>query len=526
MGIVNVKLDRNALLKEATASNDTWDFIVVGGGATGLGCAVDAASRGLRTVLLEQSDFAKGTSSRSTKLAHGGVRYLEQGNVALVRDALRERGLMLNNAPHLVKRQAFIIPHYAWWERPFYGIGLRLYDALAGRLGLGRSRHLSFDETRRHLPTVNPAGLRGGLRYYDGQFDDARLAINLAQTLGDLGGLPLNYAQVRSFLKANGRVCGVVVRDVESGESYELKARVVVNATGVFSDALRRLDEPQVAALVAPSQGAHIVLDRGFLPSNSALMVPRTDDGRVLFAIPWHGRVVLGTTDTPVESVALEPRPLEHEIDFLLSHAARYLTQAPQADDVLSAFAGLRPLVNKGASKHNTASLSRDHTLLVSASGLVTITGGKWTTYRKMGQDTVDAALKLIGVDGRPSSTKGLHVHGWQETNAATPESVYGSDAAALCALVAEHPEWNERLHPDVPCRAVEVVWAARRELARTVEDVLARRTRSLLLDARASVAAAPKVAKLLAVELHKDERWEREQVEAYRKLAQGYVLA
>lgn len=506
---------------QCLADRTPWDIIVIGGGATGLGVAVDAAGRGYRTLLLEQHDFAKGTSSRSTKLIHGGVRYLQQGNVSLVLEALRERGLLIRNAPHLVHNLSFVVPLYDWWEGPFYGIGLKLYDMLAGKLGLGPSQLLSREETLARIPTVEPQGLKGGVVYHDGQFDDARLAVALARTLEELGGTPLNYLQVTGLVKEHGLVTGVTARDEESGEEFELPARVVVNATGVFTDGVRRLDEPACAPVIVPSQGVHLVLDRSFLPGDSAIMVPHTDDGRVLFAVPWHDRVIVGTTDTPVESIPLEPRPLPEEIDFLLAHAARYLTRDPAPDDVLSVFAGLRPLVQSGKGG-TTASLSRDHTLLVSNSGLVTITGGKWTTYRHMGEETVTAAAAVAGLAERPSVTQELRIHGWSEKGMAGGE--YGSDAGEVEGLAAENPGWGDRLHQRLPYRGVDVIWGVRREYARTVEDVLARRTRALFLDARASMEMAPAVAQVMAVELGKDAVWEKVQVDAYRRLATGYL--
>jgi glycerol-3-phosphate dehydrogenase len=502
--------------------------LVVGGGATGLGVAIDVASRGYRTLLLERSDFAKGTSSRSTKLIHGGVRYLQQGNVALVLEALRERGLLLKNAPHLVGNLSFVVPAYDWWEGPFYGAGLRLYDFLAGRLGLGPSRRLSRKETLKRIPTLEPEGLRGGIVYQDGQFDDARLAVALALTLAGHGGVPINYMEVTGLLKSGGLVRGVRARDAERGEELEIRARVVVNATGVFADGLRRIDDPSSEPLLAPSQGVHLVLDGSFLPGTNAVMVPHTADGRVLFAVPWHCRTVVGTTDTPVTPGDIpsdEPRPLAQEVEFLLTHAARYLTHDPSPADVLSCFAGLRPLVRAGEAR-STAALSRDHTLIVAPSGLVTITGGKWTTYRKMGQDTVDQAALVGGLPERPSGTESLRLHGWTEEIPPPAEgTAYGSDTAAVHLLAGQHPGWGERLHPRLPYRVCEVAWAARHEMARTVEDVLARRTRALLLDARASLDAAPAVARLLAAELGRDEGWEQAQVAAYGAVARGYTL-
>ena len=500
-----------------------WDMIVVGGGATGLGTAVVAASRGYRTLLLEQADFTAGTSSRSTKLIHGGVRYLQQGNISLVLESLRERGLLIRNAPHLVHNLSFVVPLYDWWEGPFYGVGLKLYDLLAGKLGLGPSRLLSREETLRHIPTVEPAGLRGGVRYHDGQFDDARLGITLAQTLADLGGVPLNYLQVNGIFGKGGIVAGVEALDRESGITYRVRGRVVINAAGPFVDGVRRLADPHVHALIAHSQGVHLVLDGAFLPGDCAIMVPHTDDGRVLFAVPWHGRTIVGTTDTPVPAAVMEPRPLPEEIAFLLSHAARYLTRHPVPDDVLSVFAGIRPLVRGGA--EHTASLSRDHTLLVDGTGLVTIAGGKWTTYRRMGEDAVSAAAAVAGLEERPSVTGDLRLHGWcEETGTDDPWQVYGSDAAELNRLVDENPAWGELLHPALPCRAVQVIRGVRSEGARTVADILARRTRALLLDARASMEAAPAVAALMAIELGMDAAWQAAQVAEYRSLASGYL--
>lgn len=518
-------MNRDEMIRRLREQRGFWDFVVVGGGATGLGTAVEAAARGYMTLLLEQSDFAKGTSSRSTKLVHGGVRYLRQGNISLVVEALRERGLLVRNAPDLVRNLSFVVPTYDWWEGPFYGIGLKLYDVLAGRLGLGPSRLLSREETLAHIPTLEPAGLRGGVVYYDAQFDDARLAVNLAQTLADLGGAPVNYMQVVGLLKARGVIHGVAARDVETGEEHEIHTRVVVNATGVFCDAVRRLDDPDAPAVVSPSQGVHLVLDRSFQPGESAIMVPHTDDSRVLFAVPWHDRIVIGTTDTPVSEVSLEPVPLAEEIEFLLTHAARYLTRDPTPEDVLSVFAGLRPLVRQDG-REDTASLSRDHTLLISPSGLVTITGGKWTTYRKMGEDTVNEAALVAGLEERPSRTRELRIHGWLKTpDTVAPTDIYGSDAPALEEMAKANPAWAAPLHPRLPYRSCEAVWAVREEMARTVEDVLARRTRALLLDARASVEAAPVVARLMAAELERDEAWVARQVADFQELARRYVL-
>jgi glycerol-3-phosphate dehydrogenase len=511
----------------AARDGRTWDVVVIGGGATGLGTAVEAASRGYETLLLEAGDFAQGTSSRSTKLVHGGVRYLQQGDVSLVLEALRERGLLLHNAPHLVHHLSFVVPNYDWWEGPFYGVGLKLYDMLAGRLGLGPSEHLSRDETLERIPTIEPEGLRGGVIYYDGQFDDSRLAVTLARTAAAHGATLVNYAPVTELLKEGGLVRGVVARDSESGESIEIGAHVVVNATGVFTDSVRRLDEPDAPAIVRASQGVHIVLDRSFLPGPSAIMVPHTDDGRVLFAVPWHDRVIVGTTDTPIDDISLEPRPLEEELEFLLTHAVRYLTKDPSRSDILSVFAGLRPLVSEGGHEDGTASISRDHTLLVSCSGLVTISGGKWTTYRKMGQDTIDRAAMVGGLEEHRSITEDLHLHGWtQATDPSSPMSVYGSEAddvLAVCGSDASE-RLSDPLHASLPYLRGEIVWATRHEMARTVDDALARRTRALLLDARAASEVAEDVARLMAGELGRDEDWIQTQTAAFRETASGYL--
>ncbi len=519
-------MNRDTMLDALTGTTELWDFVIVGGGATGLGCAIEAASRGYRTLLLEQSDFAKGTSSRSTKLVHGGVRYLRQGNVALVLEALKERGLLLQNAPHLVRDLPFVVPNYAWWEGPFYGIGLKMYDLLAGRSGFGRSEHLSKEETLARLPTLEPDGLDGGVIYYDGQFDDARLAINLAQTAAEQGGVLLNYVEVVGLIHEHDEVRGVLARDVETGTEHEIRAKAVINATGIFTDQIRRMDDAEAKPMITTSQGIHIVLDRQFLPGTTAIMVPKTDDGRVLFAIPWHDRVLVGTTDTEVPKAELEPRPLAEELDYLFEHTARYLTQNPTAEDVLSTFAGLRPLVGNPDGE-GTAALSRDHTLHISKSGLVTITGGKWTTYRKMAEDTIDQAATLADLPDRDSVTRTLPIHGHHPDSGPFGDLAdYGSDAPAVQALIEEREAWGERLHPDRPVRAGEVVWSVRHEMARTVEDVLSRRRRTLLLDARASIEMAPAVAALMAEELGRDEAWQREQIEVYRALASGYLVA
>ncbi len=493
-------MNRDTMLKKLHEENEPWDVIIIGGGATGLGAAVDSASRGYRTLLLEQHDFAKGTSSRSTKLIHGGLRYLQQGNIGLVAESLRERGLLCENAPHLVTHLPFLVPNYHWWEGPFYGIGLKLYDLLAGKLGLEPSKHLSRQQTIRAIPTLEREGLRGGVIYYDGQFDDARLAIALARTAADHGAILLNYAKVTSLVKKRGMVTGVKVTDVENKHSFTVHGKVVINACGIFSDHLRQVDDKKTKPIIAGSQGIHLVLPRSFMPGKTAILVPHTEDGRVIFLVPWHDRVLVGTTDTPVKRLSLEPNAHKSEIDFLLRHAARYLTKDPKPSDVLSMFTGIRPLVRKAHAK-STATLARDHTILVSKSNLITITGGKWTTYRQMAQDVIDKAITVGALPQRACITKNLRLH---------------SDPPL---------KPSKKLHPRLPYHVADVIRAVQSEMARTVEDVLSRRTRSLLLDAKASLDVASEVAHILAKELKKSPAWEKKQVAVYVKTAQHYIL-
>ncbi|MFD2258070.1 glycerol-3-phosphate dehydrogenase/oxidase [Luteolibacter algae] len=513
-------MKREQSLNHIKNAKEPYDFCIVGGGATGLGAAVDAASRGHSVVLIEQADFAKGTSSRSTKLVHGGVRYLQQGNISLVLEALRERGRLTKNAPHLVHDLSFVIPNYSWWEGPFYGIGMKVYDHLAGKLGLGPSRWLSKEETIKRIPTVETESLTGSVAYHDGQFDDSRLAVNLAQTAAGLGAKIVNYAKCTGLLKTDGIISGIEAMDAESGEAFQVRARCVINATGIFVDELRAKDEKTAKPMVTVSQGIHIVLPKEFLPGNSAIMIPKTADGRVLFAVPWHDCVVVGTTDTPLPEKSLEPRALASEVEFIMEHAAKYLTKDPRPEDVLSIFAGLRPLVSSGDSS-DTAAISRDHTIVVSNSGLITVTGGKWTTYRKMAEDVIDQAEMVSGVEQKPCETATLQIRGW--TRGEIPEAnlrPYGSDAAGIRAL-----DDSRQIHPSLSLTAAEVRWHAREEMARSVEDVLARRSRCLLLNAKASIEASAEVARILAEELNKSEDWIAGQIADYETLARGYVF-
>ncbi len=480
-------------------STPEFDICIIGGGATGLGTALDAASRGFKTILFEQGDFAKGTSSRSTKLVHGGVRYLQQGNIKLVLEALRERGLLMQNAPHLVHNQKFVIPNYQWWEKPFYGIGLKIYDKMAGKLGLGPSQLLSKEEIIGLAPTLDPADLKGGVLYHDGQFDDARLAISIAQTAAHQGATLLNYFPVSGLLKMTNKVCGVWVKDSLTGKDYEVKSKVVINATGVFTDAIMKMDDTKHENIINPSQGIHLVLDKEFLPGDTAIMIPRTDDGRVLFAVPWHNKIVLGTTDTPVDKISSEPVPMQEEIEFILKHISRYLSKDPQLSDIKSMFAGLRPLV-KGKTK-KTAALSRDHLITIGDSGLITITGGKWTTYRKMAKDVIDIAMKTFDLSDKPCITKELKLNGHDQE--VTPAEIILLNESALKKLIKK---------------------SVHEEMCMTVEDFLSRRTRQLLLNANEAIKAAPLVAQLMAEEMYKDDNWIKEQINTFNNIAKNYL--
>jgi glycerol-3-phosphate dehydrogenase len=461
------------------ALDDDFDVVVIGGGASGLGAAVDAISRGYKTALVEAVDFAKATSSRSTKLIHGGVRYLAEGDIHLVREALRERAILRKNAPHLVSERGFICPAYRWYEAPYYLAGLTAYDLLAGASNFGRSRYLSARQTREHLPGLRANGLRGSVRYHDGQFDDSRLAISLARTAIDRGAVVVNYARVAGFKRNGTRICGVRVRDEERGDEVSVRARVVVNATGIFSDELRRLDDPASRRLLSLSRGSHIVVPHEVFPGDDALLVPRTDDGRVLFIIPWHDHVLIGTTDIAESQPSLDPVPTQEEIDYLLHHAARYLERPIARSQITAMYCGLRPLVSGAAT--STARLSREHVVETASSGLVTIAGGKWTTYRQMAQDTIDVAGKVGGLAAAPCRTHDLALN----------ESLL--------------PGTGAKLHPNLPYTEDDVVHAIRNEMARTVDDVLSRRTRASFLDAAASAACAPRVGELLNRELQGD---------------------
>ena len=526
-------MKRSEMLAAMEDRSTVWDMIVIGGGATGLGAAVEAAARGHRTVLVEAEDFAKGTSSRSTKLIHGGVRYLRQGRIGMVRQSLRERERLLQNAPHVVHSLDFVLPTYRWGARTVYYAGLRAYDVLAGQWISGNTRRLSRSETCERLSTLREDGVRGGVLYSDGQFDDARLAITLAATAVDLGAVVANYMSVVRLIGNRQRISGVIVRDAESGKELELHGRAVLNATGVFAEEILTLDkklQPSSTAddhpKVVLSQGSHIVVDASFLPGSTALMIPATDDGRVLFAIPWHGKVLLGTTDLAVKNVTREPRPLPAEIYYLLEHAGRYLHRCPSESDIRSRFAGLRPLVGARSGSRATATLSREHEIFTAASGLITVIGGKWTTYRRMGEELIDRAEVIAGLPHKQSRTASLKLHACPSiANFSGDHSchMYGDDAQGIESLILANPELATALHPRLPYRAAEVIWAARHEMAQTIEDVLARRTRALFLDARAAMEAAAFVGELLQRELQQRTDWKVDQLQKFSEIARGY---
>lgn len=501
-----------------------FDIIIIGGGATGLGCALDAASRGYKTLLLEKHDFSKGTSSRSTKLVHGGVRYLAQGNIHLVREALLERGRLLRNAPHICHTMSFVVPAYKWWQKWYYGFGLWLYELLSGKLSLGKTRLLSKRTALNDLPDLSTKNLTGGVLYFDGQFDDSRLAINLAQTAIGLGAIVINYAGVTGFIKEGNSITGVKAKDEINNNEFLVKAKVVVNATGVFADTILQLAEGHSEQTIAPSQGIHLVVEKHFFRGNAGMMIPKTDDGRVLFAIPWHDKLLLGTTDTPVSTITSEPKPLKEEVDFIIRHFNRYTTAEIKYHDVKSVFVGLRPLAKVGAEK-KTSVMPRDHVIKVLPSGLVHITGGKWTTYRNMAEKTIDKAVQSAGLTFTPSRTKDLKIHGWQAKGLEDYLSVYGTDAGEILQLIEADSSLAETIHPLYPFTKAEIKWHMEQEMAITVEDILARRLRLLFLDAKSAIEAAPVVAKMLAVYTGNDARWELLQLEAFNELAKGYLL-
>lgn len=517
-------MNRQQMLNQLAQVNE-WDIVIIGGGATGLGTAVDAASRGYKTLLVEQYDFAKGSSSRSTKLIHGGVRYLAQGNLKLVRESLRERGLLLKNAPHICQTIPFVLPTFHWWEKWYYGIGLKLYDLLSGKLSIGKTRILSKKTTQQLLPAINSKKLSGAVLYHDGQFDDSRLAITLAQTASDQGACIINYCKLISLAKSEKQICGVVIMDTISGKEYRLNCKVVINATGVFTDKIMELDDINHKPMITVSQGIHIVVDKKFFPGDKAMIIPRTDDGRVLFAVPWHDKVVIGTTDTPMNDILIEPKPLPEEIEFIIRNINRYLNTNITRSNIKTVFTGLRPLINIKGNKA-TSFLPRDHTTIVSASGLITITGGKWTTYRTMGKNAVDNAVFVGRLEKKECVTASLALHGFiKDHKIEEALTVYGSDTSAIKQLMIGQPGLAEKIHPDLPYQKALVIWAIQQEMALTVEDVLSRRTRALVLDAKAAFESAPMVAALMAKEMNRSKTWELQEVKDFLHIAEAYLI-
>jgi glycerol-3-phosphate dehydrogenase len=516
---------REVLIREILHQRETiWDIIVIGGGATGLGIALDGATRGYKTLLLEQSDFAKGTSSRSTKLVHGGVRYLAQGDFLLVMEALHERGLIIKNAPHLTSNQEFVVPVYSLFDVVKYTVGLKFYDLLAGRLSLGKSHFINQKKTLIRLPQLKPEGLKGGIVYHDGQFDDSRMTISLAQSCVDSGGTVLNYVKVTGLLKnEKGKISGVYANDTASGTELNIKAKLVINATGVFADAVTRLDNPNAKHTMKPSQGVHIVLDKSFLPGNSAIMIPKTDDGRVLFAIPWHDEVVVGTTDTPVDTISLEPVALEKEINFILHTAEQYLVRAPKREDILSVFAGLRPLAANPDNPHSTKEVSRRHKITLSSSGLLTIVGGKWTTYRRMAEEAINKAISAGFLEKRKCITSD-HPLTAQTGISSDRLGSYGERSSEIEIMILDNPALGLPIDPRLPYSRAEIIWICRNEMPLNIEDILARRTRALFLNANVSSAMAPEVAALMAKEFGFDLKWQEDQVESYIQLVKNYI--
>jgi glycerol-3-phosphate dehydrogenase len=519
-------MNRQKCVEELKKQADkVWDIIVIGGGATGLGVAQDAASRGYKTLLLEQSDFAKATSSRSTKLVHGGVRYMAQGDLLLVMEALHERGLMLKNAPHLTFNQEFVIPVYTLWDVIMYTVGLKFYDLMAGRLSMGKSYFINREQTRLRLPLLNSKGLKGGVVYHDGQFDDSRMAFALAESCARYEGIVLNYFKVTGLLKdERGKINGVSARDIDSGKEYNLKTRLVINATGVFADEISRLDDPESKTTIRPSQGVHIVLDKSFLRSNSAIMIPKTDDGRVLFAIPWYNEVVIGTTDTPLDKISLEPVALDEEISFILRTAEKYLVTPPKREDILCIYAGLRPLAANPDNPASTKEVSRRHKITLSPSGLLTIIGGKWTTYRRMAEETIDRAIKTGLMDKAKCVTSNIKLTTINTDNILKRLYIYGDHYVDIERMISENPELGIPVDPRLPYTSAEILWICRNEMPLRLEDILARRTRSLFLNARASAEIAPVVAGFMASEFGYDQKWQEEQVESYKELVKNYI--
>lgn len=518
---------------EQLKSTSHFDLLIIGGGATGCGVALDAASRGLKVALVEMNDFAEGTSSRSTKLVHGGVRYLEAAikkldrvQYNLVKDGLHERYTLLKNAPHLANRLPLVTPIYRWIDVPYVYAGLKLYDLLAGQRGIGHSQLLSRKEALRRFPTLKAAGLKAGVLYYDGQFHDARMALSLALTAAQEGATIANHVRVCELLKNDGKICGARLVDRINGESWHIAASGIINATGPFTDQIRGLDIPETAPILSASSGIHIVLDKSFAPPDTGLLIPETDDGRVLFVLPWEGHALVGTTDDPAK-ISEHPKAQEAQITYLLKHIGRYFNLQVERTDIKAVWSGLRPLV-RDPTATDTAQLARDHVIEISASGLLTIAGGKWTTYRKMAEDTVNAALKQFrlnpahktcqteqlplvgGKDYRETIQQELQQNTAFSANiAAYLQRTYGDQAFQVAELATT--DGGKLLCQGHPILEAEVVYAVRHEMAERVIDVLARRTPLALVDQAASRRVISQVAELMASELG----WDNTRIEA-----------
>ena len=525
--IMPIQTRQHILSSIFEAETEIFDIVIIGGGATGLGCAVDAMNRGYKTLLIEQSDFGSGTSSKSTKLLHGGVRYLEQGNISLVYEALKERGILLNNAPHLVSKISFIIPNYSYFSGPYFALGLKLYDLLSWKRSFGASEWISKEEVLEYIPNLKSDDLKSGVVYRDGQFDDTRLLVSLLRTFQEMGGIAINYARFTDFLyHDSGRIDGIQFLDRESGQFHEVRTRAVVNATGNFATDILQKDNPSNTFRIKPSQGTHIVVDNHFLPGGKSILIPKTDDGRVLFMIPWYDKVLVGTTDVELEKNIEDPIPGKEEINFILETLARYLDPAPGPEDIRSVFAGIRPLVAPENGTESTKNVSREHKVMINPSGLVTISGGKWTTYRKMAEDTINAIIESADLPEQECETEQLLLFGATEPGSQKNDSrtAYGSEMKSLHDFILQNPSYGDCIHPDLDILKVQVLWACKYEMARTIEDVLARRTRALFLDAKAALESAPLVVKIMDEVLGNGTDWQTTQLEAFEKIAGNFI--
>ena len=517
-------MKRNEFVKRLE-NEEVWDIVIIGGGATGLGSAVDAASRGYKTLLLEKFDFGKGTSSRSTKLVHGGVRYLAQGNIKLVIEALKERGRLLKNAPHITSVQSFVLPVYSYWDKWFYGIGLKLYEWLSGKWSLGKTSIHSKATTLKLLPSINCKNLKGSIQYFDGQFDDARLCIDLALTAVEHGAVVLNYVDVQEFIKEENKIVAINATDKTCNKEFTIRSKSFINATGVFSDELMKKDDGLHENIITASQGIHLVVSQKYFKGNHALLIPKTTDGRVLFAVPWLNKIIVGTTDSEVNQLLNEPIALEQEVNFVLDNFNQYAETPISKNQIESVFAGLRPLV-KSKSKEKSAFISREHSIFISPSRLVTITGGKWTTYRIMAKDAIDNAVFISGLERKECVTKKLKIGAWSlPIDTSNHLSIYGENKNKIENIIDENILLKEKVHPDFPYINAEIIWFVRNEMAITLEDVLARRTRMLFLNSKIALSIAAHVASMMAIELKKDEIWVNQQLQEFNNTAQSYLL-